>query len=331
MGEAATPVKRHRRVLNWLRIRLSNPLMVKELRGRMRGARAFVVLSVYLLLLSCFTSIIYYAFSVSSSGPGGGTAMADAGKVIFYSVIVIEIFMVAFVTPGFTSGAISGEKERKTFEVLRTTLLPAHKLVLGKFSSALTYMVLLILAAVPLESLAFVLGGVVAAELVLALIILCTAAVFFASVGLFFSAMMRSTLAATILTYVVALLTTIGLPVLIVILGTTTGSLLYGVAPGSVNTWVWEAVLLYAVIFLASLSPISAAVGTELLLVEQDTLFYYWQDIGYSFSHPVMTPPAPIRRIPVPSPWIIYMVVYVGLSAVLLLFTALRVRRQARR
>jgi ABC-2 type transport system permease protein len=328
MGEAAAPGKRRRRILDWLRVRLSNPLMVKELRGRMRGARAFVVLSVYLLLLSCFTSIIYYAFSVSSSGPGGGMAMAEAGKVIFYSVVVIEIFMVSFVTPGFTSSAISGEKERQTYEVLRTTLLPAHKVVAGKFSSALTYMVLLILAAVPLESLAFVLGGVVAAELVLALIVLCVAAVFFASVGLFFSSFLRSTLAATILTYVVSLLTTIGLPVLVIVLASVTGAALYGSAPGGIEPWIWEAVTIYAVILLAGLSPISAAVGTELLLVEQDVIFYYQQDVGYTYS---MGPSGPLHSIPVPSPWIIYVLVYLGLSAVLLLLTALRVQQQARR
>lgn len=329
MGEEVAPVRGSGGILNWIRVRLSNPLVTKELRGRMRGARAFVVLSVYLLLLSCFTSIIYYAFSVTSSGPGGGLAMAEAGKVIFYSVVVIEIFMVSFVTPGFTSSAISSEKERRTYEVLRTTLLPAHKLVVGKFSSALTYMVLLILAAVPLESLAFVLGGVVVAELVVALIILFVAAFFFASVGLLFSSFMRSTLAATILTYVVALLTTIGLPVLVIILGSTVGALLYGAAPGGIEPWLWEAVTLYAVILLAGLSPISAAVGAELLLTEQDSLLYYWQDVGYMYSG--MGPSGPIHSIPVPSPWLIYVVVYLGLPVVFLLLTVLRVRQQARR
>ena len=91
-----------------------NPLLVKELRGRMRGARAFVVLTVYLLLLSCFTAIIYYAYSASARGLGGGPDMAYLGKTVFASVILIEIFMVTFITPAFSAGAISGERERKT-------------------------------------------------------------------------------------------------------------------------------------------------------------------------------------------------------------------------
>jgi ABC-2 type transport system permease protein len=187
VGEEATTVKRRR----WLR-RESNPLLIKELRGRMRGARAFVVLTVYLLLLSCFTSIIYYAYAASARGPGGRSEMAYLGKTVFASVVLIEIFMVTFITPAFTAGAISGERERKTYDLLRTTLLPAHRLVSGKLASALTYMFLLILAAVPLESLAFVLGGVVVEELALALVVLLVSAFAFAAVGIFFSSLVRT-------------------------------------------------------------------------------------------------------------------------------------------
>ena len=57
-----------RKGFRWLH-RESNPLLIKELRGRMRGPRAFIVLTVYLLLLSCFTSIIYFAYTTSARGP----------------------------------------------------------------------------------------------------------------------------------------------------------------------------------------------------------------------------------------------------------------------
>ena len=40
-----------------------NPVVLKELRGRMRGARAFVVLTVYLVLLGAFSSLVYVAVS----------------------------------------------------------------------------------------------------------------------------------------------------------------------------------------------------------------------------------------------------------------------------
>ncbi|MCP4543394.1 MAG: ABC transporter permease subunit [Chloroflexi bacterium] len=311
MGEKSTTVKRRR----WFR-RESNPLLVKELRGRMRGARAFVVLTVYLLLLSCFTSVIYYAYAASARGPGGGPDMAYLGKTMFASVVIIEIFMVTFITPAFTAGAISGERERQTYELLRTTLLTAPKLVFGKLSSALTYMFLLIMAAVPLESLAFVLGGVVVTELAVALVILLVTAFAFAVIGILFSSFLRTTLASTVLSYITALMLTIGLPVLMLIAVSLLGSVTYGFDKLS---WAAEAALLYLVVFIASLSPISAAIASEIMLTEENAILFFWYDID------------PTHRIPIPSFWIVYTLIYLALAAVLLLITILRVRRQEQR
>jgi ABC-2 type transport system permease protein len=319
LGEESTAVattgKRRRRLRG--RSRESNPLLIKELRGRMRGARAFVVLTVYLLLLSCFTSLIYYAYTVNARGPGGGPDMAYLGKVLFASVVMIEIFMVTFITPAFTAGAISGERERQTYELLRTTLLSARKLVFGKLSSALTYMLLLILAAVPMESLAFVLGGVVIEELAVALIVLLVTALAFAAIGLLFSAFLRTTLSSTALSYITALMLTIGLPVLMLISVALVESFLYDFDPTS--SWIVEAALMYLVFFLVSLSPVSAAVATEIMLEQENAILYFWYDIDST------------HRIPIPSSWTIYTVVYLALALFLVLITVLRVRRQEQR
>jgi ABC-2 type transport system permease protein len=304
-----------RKGFRWLH-RESNPLLIKELRGRMRGPRAFIVLTVYLLLLSCFTSIIYFAYTTSARGPGGGPDMAYLGKVIFFSVVVIQIFMVAFITPAFTAGAISGERERKTYELLRATLLSARRFIFGKLSSALTYMLLLILAAVPLESLAFVLGGVIVEELAVALLVLLITAFGFAAMGMFFSSFGRTVLVSTVLTYVAALMLTIGLPVLILISIGLMDTVLYGLDNVA---WYVEAALMYLVFFVVGLSPISAAVGTELLLEEEDAIIYYWQDIDATHA------------IPVPSFWIIFTVTYLVLGLVLLLIAVLRVRMQEKK
>ena len=313
MGETTIAVKRRRRLRGE-----SNPLLIKELRGRMRGARAFIVLTVYLLLLSCFTSIIYYAYSASARGPGGGPDMAYLGKTVFASVVLIEIFMVTFITPAFTAGAISGERERKTYELLRTTLLPARKLVAGKLTSALTYMFLLILAAVPLESLAFVLGGVVVEELVLALIILLVTAFAFATIGLFFSSLVRTTLVATVLTYATALLVTIGLPVLLAISAALLDPFMYGYGSPA-PSWIVQAIAKYALYITAGLSPITAAIFTEVTLEENNTIWFFWESVDSG------------HRVPIPSAWIVCVVAYLTLALVLLLVTVLRVRQQEKR
>lgn len=290
-----------------------NPLLVKELRGRMRGARAFVVLTVYLLLLSCVTVIIYYAYSASSRSVGGGLEIAYLGKTIFATIIFIQIFTVAAIAPSLTSGSISGERERKTYELLRTTLLSAPQLILGKLFSALAYTVLLILVAVPLASLAFMLGGVVMEELILAVIILLVTAFAFAAIGLFFSSFVRSTRVSSTLTYVTTLLLTIGLPILMGVVATLLGPLTYS----SSTSWLMEVVMLYALYIVAGFSPITTAIFTEIALESEDTIWFFWTSVNGS-------------RYLIPVAWVVYIVVYLILALVLLLISILRIRRQAR-
>ncbi len=313
MGEKAVAVKRRSRLR-----REFNPLLVKELRGRMRGARAFIVLTVYLLLMSCVTSIIYYSYSASARGPGNWSAMAYLGKAVFATVVFLEIFAVTAIAPSFTAGAISGERERKTYELLRTTLLPARKLVSGKLTAALAYTFLLILAAVPLQSLAFMLGGVVVEELVLAVVVLLVTAFLFSAMGLFFSSLTPSTRVSTTLTYVTTLLVTIGLPVLMVILTVALDPYMYGYG-SSPYSWVVEAVLMYALYLGAGLSPITAAIFTEMALEEESAVWFFWMDIDST------------HRILIPSAWTVYTAVYLALALALLLVSVLLVRRQARR
>lgn len=293
-----------------------NPLLIKELRGRMRGARAFVVLTVYLLLLSCFASLIYYVTTAPmSSSPSIGADMANIGRALFYTVVLVEIFTVAFITPAFTASAITGERERQTYELLRTTLVPARRIVSGKLTSALTYMLLLILAAIPLQSLAFMFGGVTVQELALALMILLVTALTFGTIGLLLSALMRTTLAATVISYAIALLLMVGLPVVMLIALTLLGPIVYGYPPSNLSPFAQVAVF-YLFYFLVNLSPLGSAVATEVTLLEENSVWFFWMD---------MTAP---HRIPVPSGWLIFVPLYLLLSAVLLLLTVWRVRQQ---
>ena len=137
-----------------------NPVVLKELRGRMRGPRAFIVLTLYLLLMSGFVALLYLVYIASVNSAVSGNSGQLVGKFVFGAVVGIELLLVCFIAPAFTAGAISGERERQTYDLLRTTLLPAQALVLGKLASALSYMLLLLVAAFPLQSLAFLLGGV---------------------------------------------------------------------------------------------------------------------------------------------------------------------------
>jgi len=283
----------------------------------MRGPRAFIVLTVYLLILSCFVSLVYLSFNISSSSPTSQPDTSELGMIVFSAVVLIELATVTFISPAFTAGAITGERERKTFELLRTTLLPASKMVLGKLSSAMTYMLLLALAAVPLQSLAFMLGGVVVEELILALVIILVATFAFAAMGLFFSSLLQTTLASTVLTYVAALLANLGLPLLLLFGVVLLDPFLSGYSSPP-PSWILEAALLYGMLFIAGLSPLTAAAFTKVILEDEGTLWFFWQNVGVT------------QRIPLPSPWIVFTVVYLALGLLFLLLAIVKVRAKAR-
>src|SRR4249919_4098892 len=89
---------------------------VKELRGRMRGRRAFVILSLYLLLLGGFTWMVEVIMERTySTGFGGGSAFATAaiGQGIFAALLMLETLLVVFLAPMSTAGSISLEREKQ--------------------------------------------------------------------------------------------------------------------------------------------------------------------------------------------------------------------------
>jgi ABC-type transport system involved in multi-copper enzyme maturation permease subunit len=190
----------------------------KELRGRMRGRRAFVVLTLYLILLGLFAWGVYQ-FQLNAATAYYGTAgfgvpsvalSAQIGQSLFSGLLFIETLMVAMLAPAFTSGAISLEREKQTLDLLVATPLSSLALVVGKLASALAYVFLLILASVPLAAIVFLFGGVGPEDLVRGYLLLASVAVGYGAIGLFISALVKRTQVTTVLTYLTVLGLTVG-------------------------------------------------------------------------------------------------------------------------
>jgi ABC-2 type transport system permease protein len=291
----------------WVR---RNPIALKELRGRMRGARAFVVLTVYLVLMSIFTVILYMIYTTSNNALS--TTGGVVGKMVFGGVLAIELFMVCFIAPAFTTGAISGEKERQTFDLLRTTLLPARRIVVGKLMAALAYIVLLLVVAVPLQSLAFLMGGVTVEEVLLSVELLFITSIGYGAMGILLSAATKRTLGASVITYVIALLMTVALPLLLLFFG------LFLFNTGINNQPGLEAVLTYIFGLLVSTNPISTVVVTENVLQQHGSVFFFQQALSNG------------SKIPLISPWISYTVIYLILAMVFISRSVQLVRKVGR-
>ncbi len=291
---------------------LDNPVVLKELRGRMRGRQAFILLTVYLGLIALLIGFIYLLTATESSSSGWNPSLRqDVGKAIFGAVVLLELLLVSFIGPGLTAGAITAERERQTFDLLRTTLLSARSLVLGKLGSAFTYLFLLILTALPIESLAFLLGGVGMAEMVVSSLMLVVTAIFFCTLGIFFSSFMKRTLTATVSSYGTIVASFLFLVVLFFVIEYIS-RLSSHIGP------VREYLLTILVWFFISTNPFMAAIGSEAILVDDQSLFMTKESLFGSGSYYLL------------SPWIIYVVFYLLLTALMIFLSIRKVKRPDR-
>ncbi len=198
----------------------ANPILVRELRSRMRGPRAFVILTTFLLLLGAFAYGLYYMVTFSQAFSGGGPPLgAVVGHSIFTGLALFELTLVCVITPALTANAISSEVERKTLDLLLATPLSPASILWGKLISALSYVFLLILAAVPMASLVFIFGGVTIADILRALGVLMICAITLGVIGLFFSTWLRRGGRATVVSYAMLSLLALGTYFLYLVIG----------------------------------------------------------------------------------------------------------------
>jgi len=187
----------------------------KELRGRMRGPRSFIALTFYLALLAGFTVMIYLlqeqsAASQMAFGGGNPYVAGQVGQAVFTTLLFLQVLLVVFLAPAATTGAISLEREKQTLDLLTATPVSTLGIVLGKLAASLAFVIVLVLASIPLTAVVFVFGGVAPEDIVRGYAVLLVTAIGFGSLGIFFSSITRRTQSATFLTYLAVLFLTAG-------------------------------------------------------------------------------------------------------------------------
>jgi ABC-type transport system involved in multi-copper enzyme maturation permease subunit len=273
-----------------------------------------MLLTFYLSLIAGFVGIVYSFLNESAAGFAFNPDYRQIlGKSIFGTVIIIELLLIGFIAPGLTSGAITSEREHRTLDLLKTTLLTSSDLVLGKLSASVIYLLLLIFTVLPIQSLAFILGGVGLAEVVISTILLIVTAVFFSTLGIFFSSFLKRTLAATVSSYGSILLSVFAIMFFIFSMGFVS-TIIYNNA-NNVN----EDALMIFLWLVISTNPLLAPIFTEIILIEDQSLWISssTSTLGISNLHLI-------------SPWIIYVFTYSTLTLIMILLSIWFVKRPER-
>lgn len=289
-----------------------NPIIIREMRSRMRGRRAFVAMTIYLTLLSCMAGSVYtfiYSENVSNNAYGLTAPNIEygpiIGKSVFTGTVLLLLSIISFIAPAFTAGAISGERERQTYEILLITPMRAAQIVWGKLGSVFIFLLLLILASLPIQSLAFLFGGVELAEVMIAAFGLVVTALAFGALGLFISSLVRTTMVAIIISYGIGIPFIYGLPFLMLYVGSAFTPLLgFGNEPSALAM----VAIIYGLGFIASINPFGSAILTATAAANGNGYFFFTETFGSV-------------TVPLVSPWVVYVVFYLLLTLLLVVLT----------
>lgn len=302
----------------------NNPIIINELRSRMRGARAYWILAGYLFLLSALVLIIYLTIYEQTQGYNqnyyynGGfqqmlQASANMGKAVFYGTALLLLFIVSLIGPAFTAGSIAGERDHQTLDLLTITALKPGAIVSGKLNAVLVFMGLLILATLPFQSMAYFFGGVAFPEIFLSIVVIFLTALLFCSVGLFVSSFSRSVTIANIINYAVVVPILLGIPFVAIVFSIFSSGLFFEPLLAD-PPFIMAAIMTYIFLFFLSINPLTMAITSEMFIQETGNYFFSVENF---FDHNIM----------IVAPWLIYVVFCAVGSFILISATMTRLNR----
>ena len=173
------------------------PMLGKEMRSRTRGLRYPLLLTFYLGLLSAGTVVFLWIYLDQSSQIHPRVGLS------FYGLLVVGlVLLLSFIAPALAAGAISGERERRTYDLLLATRASLTGIVLGKWLASVAYLLFLVLAALPLLAVVYLFGGVPPSALAKAVLICLLTGLGYGALGICLSALIRRSQAATIVSLV---------------------------------------------------------------------------------------------------------------------------------
>src|SRR5215471_13372472 len=156
-------------------MRLSNPILIKEMRTRMRGKRAFIVLTGYVFVLSLIIGLFYFALTRAAPPQVAN----QAGTVLTPVLIYVQLGLICLTAPTFSASAISSEREQQTLDLLVISLARPSTILFGKVGAALSYLLLTLFGSLPLVSLTYALGGVFMRDIAIAYLVMLFARITF--------------------------------------------------------------------------------------------------------------------------------------------------------
>ncbi|MFZ5817643.1 MAG: ABC transporter permease [Bacillota bacterium] len=192
----------------WIGLKLGlTGLLDKELRSRSRGWRSVLLLTGYLGALA-----LGAAGFLSLTMRNGEPLRPSVGAQFFAILATGFVVLLALVTPALTAGSISGERERKTLDLLLITQASPLGVIIGKWLGSVFYTLFLLTTSLPAFALVYLFGGVPPVHLGMVMAVAAVTALTYSALGLLLSAIFKRTGVASLVTYLLVFTLVLGLP-----------------------------------------------------------------------------------------------------------------------
>ena len=212
-----------------------NPVLASSLKTRMRGWRTAASVTAYLGVM-LFIAYIFFRIYIQSQGTYGLSFNANqsVGLQVYLTLAILQFALILLITPAQTAGVISSEREMQTLDLLLCTKMSSVTIILGKLLSSLGFILLLIVASIPLFSLVFLFGGIAVEDIAMLFLFYIITAFAVGSIGVFYSTLFKRTVVSTVVTYV----TIFFLGIVSVALGVYMMSMHYSQTPQPVDYYI---------------------------------------------------------------------------------------------
>ena len=176
-----------------------NPIVKKDIKVQSRSMRICWGVFAYELILAL---VFFLAMAIIQQESAYSTNNIYSRLVWLYPVLAVtQLIILGVVVPVRTASAISGEKERQTFDIMMTTSMTPFSVIMGKVMTAIVQSMFFVVASMPVMALSFVIGGMSWSYLLWFLAIALLVSLFSASIGIWCSSLCKKSISAVIMSY----------------------------------------------------------------------------------------------------------------------------------
>ena len=176
-----------------------NPIIKRDVRVQSRSMKICWGVFAYELILAL---VFFFAMLIIQDNNQYSTSNLYSTLVWLYPVLAVtQLVILALIVPVRTASAISGEKERQTFDIMMTTSMTPFSIIMGKVMTAIVQSMFFVIASMPIMALSFVIGGMSWSYLFWFLAVALLMSFFAASIGLLCSSLCKRSVSAVIMAY----------------------------------------------------------------------------------------------------------------------------------